>query len=137
MVGPNGQGKTNLLEGMHYLCALEPPRVRERTSAASAGRRPAFLRGEVQTRDGKVLVEVEVQTKGANRVQVNRSPVRRRRDLRKQVRSVLFGPSTCRWCTGDPSRRRAFMDEAVVALGRRPTRSRRPTSASCASGTAC
>jgi len=47
---------------------------------------------------------------------VGRSPIRRKRDLRKQVRSVLFGPFDLPIVTGDPSRRRAFMDEAVTAL---------------------
>ena len=27
VVGPNGHGKTNLLEGLYYLCALTSPRV--------------------------------------------------------------------------------------------------------------
>ena len=66
--------------------------------------------------DGKVLVEVEVPTKGASRVKVNRSPVRRKRDLRRQVRAVFFGPDDLDVVRGDPSHRRRFLDEAVVAL---------------------
>ena len=53
---------------------------------------------------------------------MNRSPVRRKRDLRRQVRWVMFGPFDLPIVTGDPSRRRAFMDEAVVRSCRRPTR---------------
>ena len=52
----------------------------------------AYVRGEFETRDGRVLVEVEIPPQGASRVQVNRSPVRRKRDLRRQVRAVFFGP---------------------------------------------
>ena len=116
VVGANGEGKTNLLEGMHFLYALQSPRASASEPLVRHGASSGFVRGEFQTRDGKVLVEAEVKTKGANKVQVNRSPVRRRRDLRKQVRSVLFGPFDLPVITGDPSRRRAFMDEAVVAL---------------------
>src|SRR5262245_8730500 len=115
-VGANGEGKTNLLEGMHFLYALQSPRASASEPLVRHGASSGFVRGEFQTRDGKVLVEAEVKTKGANKVQVNRSPVRRRRDLRKQVRSVLFGPFDLPVITGDPSRRRGFMDEAVVAL---------------------
>jgi DNA replication and repair protein RecF len=115
-VGANGEGKTNLLEGMHFLYALQSPRASASEPLVRHGAASGFVRGEFQTRDGKVLVEAEVKTKGANKVQVNRSPVRRRRDLRKQVRSVLFGPFDLPVITGDPSRRRGFMDEAVVAL---------------------
>jgi DNA replication and repair protein RecF len=49
-------------------------------------------------------------------VKVNRSPVRRKRDLRRQVRAVFFGPDDLDVVRGDPSHRRRFLDEAVVAL---------------------
>jgi DNA replication and repair protein RecF len=115
-VGPNGEGKTNLLEGMHFLYALESPRASASEPLVRRGADAGYTRGEFQTLGGKVLVEVEVRARGANRVQVGRSPIRRKRDLRKQVRSVMFGPFDLPIVTGDPSRRRAFMDEAVTAL---------------------
>jgi DNA replication and repair protein RecF len=115
-VGANGEGKTNLLEAMHFLYALESPRASASEPLVRHGAEAGYVRGELQTLGGKVLVEVEVRAKGANRVQVGRSPIRRRRDLRRQVRSVMFGPFDLAIVTGDPSRRRGFMDEAVTAL---------------------
>ena len=115
-VGANGEGKTNLLEAMHFLYALESPRASASEPLVRHGAESGYVRGEFTTLGGKVLVEVEVRARGANKIQVNRSPIRRRRDLRKQVRSVMFGPFDLPVITGDPSRRRAFMDEVVVAL---------------------
>jgi DNA replication and repair protein RecF len=115
-VGANGEGKTNLLEGMHFLYALESPRASASEPLVRHGAGSGYARGEFTTLGGKVLVEVEVRTRGANKIQVNRSAIRRRRDLRKQVRSVMFGPFDLPIVTGDPSRRRGFMDEVVVAL---------------------
>jgi DNA replication and repair protein RecF len=115
-VGPNGEGKTNLLEGMHFLYALGSPRVSTNEPLVREGADHAYARGEFVTLSGRVLVEVEAPRRGASRVKVNRSPVRRRRDLRRQVRAVLFGPFDLPIVIGDPARRRAFMDEAVVAL---------------------
>ena len=90
VAGPNGEGKTNLLEGIAFLFFLQSPRT---SSTEPVVRRdadgPAYARGEVITEEaGKVLVEVEIPGRGANRVQVNRSSVRRMRDLRRQVRAV-------------------------------------------------
>ena len=116
VVGPNGEGKTNLLEGIAFLMTLASPRVSSSEPLVRRGAESAFVRGEADTRDGKVLIEIEVRTAGANRVQVNRSPVRRRRDLRRRVRSVYFGPDDLAIVQGDPGQRRRFMDEAVVAL---------------------
>ena len=115
-VGPNGEGKTNLLEGMNVLYALSSPRTAGNEPLVRDGAEHAYARGEFETRDGRVLVEVEIPRRGASRVQVNRSPVRRRRDLRRQVRAVLFGPFDLPIVIGDPSKRRSFLDEAVTAL---------------------
>src|SRR6059036_1588909 len=66
--------------------------------------------------ENKHKVLAHISGHGANKVQVNRSPVRRKRDLRRQVRAVFFGPDDLDVVRGDPSHRRRFLDEAVVAL---------------------
>ncbi|HEX6230509.1 MAG TPA: DNA replication and repair protein RecF [Actinomycetota bacterium] len=115
-VGPNGEGKSNLLEGIAFLFVLESPRTSSTEPIVRRGAEAAYVRGEIESGGGRVLVEVEVPGRGANRVQVNRSPVRRKRDLRRQVRAVYFGPDDLVVVIGDPSRRRGFMDEAVRTL---------------------
>ena len=114
--GRNGEGKTNLLEGMFFLFSLSSPRVSANQPLVREGTEAAYARGEFETLGGRVLVEIEIPHKGATRVQVNRSPVRRKRDLRKQVRAVFFGPHDLRIALGDPSKRRDFLDEALVAM---------------------
>jgi DNA replication and repair protein RecF len=116
VVGPNGEGKTNLLEGMFFLYALRSPRSATNGPLVREGAEAAYARGEFEGREGRALVEVEIPRKGASRVKLNRSPVRRKRELRRQVRAVLFGPFDLPVVIGDPSKRRDFMDEAVVAL---------------------
>ena len=115
-VGPNGEGKTNLLEGMNVLYALASPRASSNKPLVRDGADAAYSRGEFETRDGRALVEVEIPRRGTSRVKLNRSPIRRKRDLRRHVRAVLFGPFDLPIVVGDPAKRRAFLDEAVVAL---------------------
>lgn len=115
-VGPNGEGKTNLMEGMYFLFALTSPRASANLPLVRHGASAAYSRGEVVTRDGKVQVEVEIPQQGASRVKVNRNPVRRKRDVRRQVRAVFFGPDDLEVVRGEPGHRRRFMDEAVVTL---------------------
>ena len=116
MVGPNGEGKTNLLEAMHYLLTLTTPRVSADATLIADGSEVAYVRGETQGLEGRTLIEIELRRVGANRLQVNRSPVRRRRDLRKHVRAVFFGPHDLRVVQGEPGARRDFMDEALRSL---------------------
>jgi len=116
VVGANGEGKTNLLEGIAFLFFLVSPRASSTEPLVRRGADRAYLRGEIETTGGRVLVEVEIPGHGANKVQVNRSPVRRKRDLRRQVRAAFFGPEDLDIVRGDPSQRRRFMDEAVTSL---------------------
>lgn len=116
IVGPNGEGKTNLLEGLAFLFFLASPRSASAQPLVRTGSPAAYTRGEVETRDGRVLVEVEIPPRGASRVQVNRSTVRRKRDLRRRIRAAFFGPEDLDLVRGDPSRRRGFLDDAVTSL---------------------
>jgi DNA replication and repair protein RecF len=115
-VGPNAHGKTNLLEAAHYLLTLTSARASSDQPLVRQGAGQAFLRGEVETSSGRVLVEVEVRSSGANRIQLNRTAIRRKRDLRQRVRSVMSIPEDIAIIQGDPDERRGFMDEAVQAL---------------------
>jgi DNA replication and repair protein RecF len=115
-VGPNGEGKTNLLEGIAFLFFLASPRTSSTEPIVRRGADAGYARGEIETENGRVLVEIEIPAQGANRAQVNRSPIRRRRDLRRQVRAVYFGPDDLLVVVGDPARRRELLDEAVRSL---------------------
>jgi DNA replication and repair protein RecF len=116
VVGPNGEGKTNLLEGIAFLFFLASPRVSATLPLVREGAQAAYSRGEVETANGRILVEVEIPGRGANRVKVNRSPVRRKRDVKRQVRAVFFGPDDLDIVRGEPGERRRFMDEALTSL---------------------
>lgn len=115
-VGPNGEGKTNLLEGIAFLFLLQSPRTSSTEPIVRRGAEAAYARGEAETAGGKMLVEIEIPGRGANRVKLNRTAVRRRRDVRRQVRGVFFGPDDLVVVIGDPSRRRELMDEAIRTL---------------------
>ena len=116
IMGPNGEGKTNLLEGMFFLYALRSPRTSTNAPLVREGAEVAYARGEFEGLDGRALVEAEIPRKGASRVKLHKSPLRRKRELRRVVRAVLFGPFDLPAVIGDPSKRRDLMDEAVLAL---------------------
>jgi DNA replication and repair protein RecF len=116
VAGPNARGKTNLLEAVCYLCSLVSPRVSSDLPLVRSGAQSGFLRGQVESGRGRFLIEVEVRSGGQNKVLVNRTAVRRKRDLRRDVRAVFSGPDDLSIVQGDPAERRRFMDEGVRAL---------------------
>ncbi len=114
-VGPNGQGKTNLVEAAGYLASLSSHRVALDAPLVRQGALHAVVRGAV-VRDGRTtLVEVEITPGRANRARLNRSPVPRPREVLGVLRTVLFAPEDLAMVKGDPGERRRFLDDLLVA----------------------
>jgi DNA replication and repair protein RecF len=63
----------------------------------------------------ELLVELEIVPGKANRARLNRSPVRRPREVLGALRLVLFAPEDLELVRGDPAERRRYIDELLVA----------------------
>ncbi len=116
--GANGQGKTNLVEAIEFLATLGSHRVAAEAPLVRAGAERAIVRARVQAglEDPRNLVlEIEIIPGRANKAALNRSPLRRPRDLLGALRVVLFSPEDLAIVKGDPSERRRFIDELVTA----------------------
>ncbi|MFC0864457.1 DNA replication/repair protein RecF [Sphaerimonospora cavernae] len=114
-VGPNGQGKTNLVEALGYLATHSSHRVATDAPLVRHGAQRAVIRSVVVKDDRRALIELEINPGRANRARVNRSPVPRPRDALGLLRTVLFAPEDLALVKGDPSERRRFVDELLVA----------------------
>jgi DNA replication and repair protein RecF len=115
LVGPNGQGKTNLVEAIGYLATLGSHRVAADAPLVRSGAERAVVRGTVR-RDGRsLLLEIEINPGKANRARVNKSPVPRPREVVGLLRTVLFAPEDLALVKGDPSERRRFLDDLLVS----------------------
>ncbi|GAA4189403.1 DNA replication/repair protein RecF [Gryllotalpicola kribbensis] len=112
-VGPNGQGKTNLVESLGYLATLGSHRTSVDAAMIRAGADAAVVRALLRHIDRELLVEVQLNRGAANRAQVNRSAVRTR-ELPRYFSSVLFAPEDLALVRGEPSTRRRFIDELLV-----------------------
>src|SRR3954452_19142454 len=119
LVGPNGQGKTNLVEAVGYLATLGSHRVASDAPLVRRGAERAVLRGGGAGAQGDALVEIELTPGRANRVRLNRAPMARPRDVLGALRTVLFAPEDLALVKGDPGERRRFLDELLTATAPR------------------
>ncbi|MFI5936102.1 DNA replication/repair protein RecF [Actinoplanes sp. NPDC051494] len=115
LVGQNGMGKTNLIEALGYVATLDSHRVATDAPLVRAGATSAVIRCEIVHDGRQLLVELEIVPGKANRARLNRSPVRRSRDVLGALRMVLFAPEDLELIRGDPSERRRYLDDLLVA----------------------
>lgn len=115
LLGRNGQGKTNLVEAVGYVASLVSHRVAQDGPLVRAGASSAIVRATVVRERHESLVELEIVPGRANKARLNRSPVPRQRDVLGTLRTVLFAPEDLTLVKGDPSDRRRFLDDLLVA----------------------
>ena len=113
-VGPNGQGKTNLVEALGYLATLGSHRVATDAPLVRSGAERAVVRAGVVRDSRETRVEVEITPGKANRARLGGAPVPRPREILGTLRTVLFAPEDLAVVKGDPSERRRFLDELLV-----------------------
>jgi DNA replication and repair protein RecF len=119
LVGPNGQGKTNLVEAIGYVATLSSHRVPADAALVRSGAQRAVVRTRV-VRDGRATtVELEITPGRANRARVNGGSPVRARDVLGILRTVQFAPEDLSLVKGDPDGRRRFLDELLVQLSPR------------------
>jgi DNA replication and repair protein RecF len=115
LVGPNGQGKTNLLEALGYLASLSSHRVSADGPLVRSGATRAVVRAQLHREDRELLVELEINPGKANRARLGRAPVPRAREIVGVLRTVLFAPEDLALVKGEPDGRRRFLDELLTA----------------------
>ena len=116
ITGPNGTGKTSVLEALVYLGTRRsfrgaPPEAMVRTGATSA-----IVRAEIAGPDSPILMEAEIQPGGRSRSRVNRKTVSGRKELAGAAPCTIFSPEDLAIVGGGPKGRRDLLDDALALL---------------------
>ncbi len=114
LVGPNGSGKTSLLEAIGYLATLSSFRRSPDAALVRAGAEAAITRGEFSSGPTEALVEIETPVAGRRRVLLNGKGGRSRADIAGVVALVAFLPDDLDLVKRGPSYRREYLDDLAA-----------------------
>lgn len=119
LVGPNAQGKTNLLEAVLRAGTGASHRVSSDVPLVRHGGEVGVIRTVLEDDAGRRrTLELEVASGRRTRTRVDGQDVRRATDALGVLRLVLFAPEDVAIVRGDPSERRRFIDDLLAQ--RRP-----------------
>lgn len=115
-VGPNGVGKTNLLEAIHVATQGFSPRTRTDAQLVRFGDEGA--RAAITGRRGEVGIEIEltIRPREGKRARLNGAPLRAAEQLRSTVSTLVFTPDRLGVVKGAPAARRAYFDRVLGRL---------------------
>jgi DNA replication and repair protein RecF len=122
LVGPNGQGKTNLVEAIRFMSTLSSHRVAGYLPLIRNARPEvdqAIIRVLANHEGRDALLELELNRLTPNRARINKATAPRVRDVLGYVNTVTFAPEDLDIVKKEPSNRRAFIDELLVQVSPR------------------
>jgi len=120
LVGNNGNGKTNLLEAIHYLSTGRSHRTYTQDEIIRWGSDFALLRGRIFSgnNSNKHLVEIMMREKNDLKIKVDGVYRRKKTDFTSILPSVIFSPDDLKIIKSDPGERRTFLDSILEMVNR-------------------
>jgi DNA replication and repair protein RecF len=116
LVGENGQGKTNFLEALYYLCYGSSFRGLVDSLISREGTSGFGLQADMlRTEGGLDLVDVvSIKVEGNTKdIRIHGKPLKDRKELVFRNPAVIFCHEDFSFASGDPERRRFFFDQCA------------------------
>lgn len=115
LIGDNGQGKTNLIEGIYYLLTGKSYRVQREQELLRWNQSEFHLYGDFLLAQHKVFLESHYRDK-KKMVKINKLPCYRLSDFVGTINVIFFSPDDLVMIKGGPLERRRFLDFHIAQM---------------------
>lgn len=115
LIGPNGSGKTNIVEAIGWLTSMRSFRGAPNDALIRKDTDVAIARAQLRSDQRELLLEAELPRTGRLRVQMNKQRMQRK-DLLGVMSTTVFAPDDLELIKGSPGERRSYLDDVVVSL---------------------
>jgi DNA replication and repair protein RecF len=114
--GRNGQGKSNLLEAIFFLCTLRSFRTAQIRDLRTIGQKNLAVCAEIKRHEWTELLEIEVTEEGQRRLKIDGKSINRASEFVKIMKAVAFAPNDITIINGSSIQRRRFMDMFISMM---------------------
>lgn len=108
-IGPNAQGKTNLLEAIYFLSLAKSHRTSKDKELIQFNQEEAYINGQVTTESSSIPLSISIG-KGGKRAKVNHLESAKLSMYIGHLNTVLFAPEDLNIVKGSPQVRRKFLN---------------------------
>ncbi|EHQ87242.1 DNA replication/repair protein RecF [Desulfosporosinus youngiae] len=115
LIGDNGQGKTNIIEGIYYLLTGKSYRVHREQELLRWEQNEFHLYGEFILNKNKVYLESHYKNR-KKMVRINQVSCQRLSDFVGTINVIFFSPDDLVMIKGGPSERRRFLDLHIAQM---------------------
>ncbi len=114
-IGPNAQGKTNLLEAIYVIALTKSHRTHKDKELVGWNQEKAFLACELQKKYGDYQLELQLSQSG-KKAKVNSLEQRKLSQFVGLMNVVMFAPEDLEIVKGSPGVRRRFLDMEIAQV---------------------
>lgn len=115
-VGKNGQGKTNLLEALYYLCYGSSFRTKNDHLIISHGNNQMAASAHFENRTNKFNKITIQNSNGQKKIIYNQKIISDRRDIILNMPCIVFCHGDLDFVIGSPEKKRLFFDQSLSLL---------------------
>ena len=112
--GPNGHGKTNVVEALDFVAHQGSHRVSTDAPLVREGHEYTTVSATAINSGRELTAHMLIKARGSNKAQINRAPCKSSRQLLGIVKTVLFSPEDLALVRGEPEHRRRFLDDLLI-----------------------
>ena len=116
ITGKNAQGKTNLLEAVYYLSALDSNRIKKDSELIKFNEKNSFISGSVIKNGADIELDVVINPPKNKVIKVNGLKKNKHKDFIRVLSVVNFSSADLMLLRGEPSDRRKWLDMAICQV---------------------
>ena len=116
IIGKNAQGKTNILEAVFYLCALDSARIKKDSELISFNCDNLIIKADVVKQGVDLELEIFINPPKNKVLKVNGLKKTKSKDFLRVLSCVNFSSSDLLLLRGEPQNRRKWLDLAIFQV---------------------